>query len=524
VGERPLEQGRPKRGHTTQKAADAPYIEVSIWQGSLPAEFRVISPFLGYPVFVRTARVYNDDGGWRRARPEGGLLPPRNSVVSAADAMNTDAKPTYKHPILWVPTSYFAMGTVYTMVTTAANIMFANLGFSNEQSALYSSLTGFAFTFKPLWAPLLELGKTKKFFVVLMQLILAGVFMALAAALKLPAFVAPAVGLLMIAALAGATQDLVTDGVYVTTLSNKHQAAFSGVQSMSWSIGPIVAGSALVLLVGKLAGEGGGIKPSVGAYSSAWMITFILLGALMLGMAIWHTAFLPQGSKAADAPKSLSEGFVMFGRVFVTFFQKKDVWKLIGFAFFYRFGLGLLDKVSTLFLLDSRAHGGLGLDNSKLGLLNGIATAAFIIGSLVGGWFVARRGLKRSLLILCLFLNVPNVTFLYLGWVRPESLWIIGLIFCIEKLGWGIGAVGHMVYMMQQIAPGPYRMAHYAFATGFGLSMCMTVTGAASGYIQQAVGYQTYFIIVLLAAAPSLLFTAIAPFHHGDASAEAAAK
>jgi PAT family beta-lactamase induction signal transducer AmpG len=117
---------------------------------------------------------------------------------------------------------------------------------------------------------------------------------------------------------------------------------------------------------------------------------------------------------------------------------------------------------------------------------------------------------------------VPNVTFLYLGWVRPESLWIIGAIFCIEKLGWGIGAVGHMVYMMQQIAPGPYRMAHYAFATGFGLSMCMTVTGAASGYIQQAVGYQTYFIIVLLAAAPSLLFTAIAPFHHGDGSAEAA--
>jgi PAT family beta-lactamase induction signal transducer AmpG len=439
--------------------------------------------------------------------------------------MNTDAKPTYKHPILWVPTSYFAMGTVYTMVTTAANIMFANLGMSNELSALYSSLTGFAFTFKPLWAPLLELGKTKKFFVVLMQLILAGVFIALAAALKLPAFVVPVVVLLMVAALAGATQDLVTDGVYVTTLGNKHQAAFSGVQSMSWSIGPIVAGSAVVLLVGKLAGEGtaGLAKPSASAYSSAWMITFIVLGLLMLGMALWHTAFLPQGSKAPDAPKSFADGLKLFGRVFATFFQKKDVWKLIGFAFFYRFGLGLLDKISTLFLLDSRAHGGLGLDNSKLGLLNGIATAAFIVGSLIGGWFVASRGLKRSLLILCLFLNVPNVTFLYLGWVRPESLWVIGAIFIIEKLGWGIGAVGHMVYMMQQIAPGPYRMAHYAFATGFGLSMCMTVTGAASGYIQQAVGYQTYFIIVLLAAAPSILFTLLAPFHQGDGSGPAPA-
>ena len=437
--------------------------------------------------------------------------------------MNTEATPSYKNPILWVPTSYFAMGTVYTMVTTAANIMFANLGLPNDQSALYSSLTGFAFTFKPLWAPLLELGKTKKFFVVLMQFILAAVFMAMAAVLKMPAFIGPAVVLLMVAALAGATQDLVTDGVYVTTLSNKHMAAFSGVQSMSWSIGPIVAGSALVLLVGVLAGEATGApKPPVSAYTSAWLVTFIVLGALMVGMAFWHSAFLPQGSKAADAPRSFGDGVVLFGRVFATFFQKKDVWKLIGFAFFYRFGLGLLDKISTLFLLDTRAHGGLGLDNSKLGILNGIATAAFIVGSLVGGWFVAKRGLKRSLLILCFFLNVPNVTFLYLGWAQPESVYIIGLIFCIEKLGWGIGAVGHMVYMMQQIAPGPYKMAHYAFATGFGLSLCMTVTGAVSGYIQQAVGYQTYFIIVLLAAAPSILFTILAPFHHGGDDAQAA--
>ena len=437
--------------------------------------------------------------------------------------MNTEATPSYKNPILWVPTSYFAMGTVYTMVTTAANILFVNLGLSNAQSALYSSLTGFAFTFKPLWAPLLELYRTKKFFVVLMQFILAGVFAALAMALKMPSFMVPAVILLMVAALAGATQDLVTDGVYVTTLSNKHMAAFSGVQSMSWSIGPIVAGSALVLLVGVLAGEKAGMpKPPVSAYTSAWLVTFIVLGVLMAGMALWHMAFLPQGSRAADAPKTLGDGVRLFGRVFVTFFQKKDVLKLIGFAFFYRFGLGLLDKVSTQFLLGSRATGGLGLDNSKLGILNGIATAAFIAGSLVGGWFVAKRGLKRSLLILCMFLNVPNVTFLYLGWFQPESVYVIGLIFCIEKLGWGIGAVGHMVYMMQQIAPGPYKMAHYAFATGFGLSLCMTITGAVSGYIQQAVGYQTYFVIVLLAAAPSILFTVIAPFHHGDEAVAAA--
>ncbi len=425
---------------------------------------------------------------------------------------------TYKHPILWVPSGYFAMGTVYTMVTTAANILFANLGLPNEQAASYSSLTGFAFTFKPLWAPLLELGKTKKFFVVLMQFVLAAAFVGLAVALKLPSFVGPVVGLLMVAALAGATQDLVTDGVYVTTLDTKRQAAFAGVQSMSWSIGPILASSFLVLIVGKLAGEvaGAASKPAPAQYASAWLVVCAGLGALLLLLALWHAAFMPAGAKAADAPRSFGDGLATFGRVFVTFFQKKDVWKLIAFAFFYRFGLGLLDKIAPLFIIGSRAEGGLGLDNTKLGILNGIATAAFIAGSLIGGALVAKRGLKRSLLILCLFLNVPNVTFLYLGWVRPDSLWIIGTIFCIEKLGWGIGAVGHMIYMMQQIAPGPYKTAHYAFATGLGLSLCMTLTGLASGHIQKAVGYQNFFLIVLVAAVPSIIVTLMAPFHHSD--------
>lgn len=425
-------------------------------------------------------------------------------------------QPAYAHPALWVPTSYFAMGAVYTMVTTSANIMFANVGLPNDLAALYSSLTGFAFSFKPLWAPLLELYKTKKFFVVLMQLILAACFAGVGFALKMPAFVVPVVVLLMISAVAGATQDIVSDGVYVTTLDSKRQAAFAGVQSMCWSIGPVLAASVLVGIVGIIAGEmEGQPKPEVGAYTTAWFWAFIGLGALIGAVALWHTKFLPQGEKAHDAPRSVSDAVVTFGKVFVTFFQKKDVLLLLGFAFFYRFGLGLLDKVGPLFLLDSRANGGLGLNNKELALLQGFATVAFIVASLAGGVFVSKSGLnKKSLLTLCLALNVPNVTFLYLGFAKPENIWIIGTIFMIEKFGWGFGAVGHMIYMMQQIAPGPYRTAHYAFATGIGLSLCMTLTGMISGYIQTAVGYETFFIIVLIAAAPSLLFTILAPFHH----------
>jgi PAT family beta-lactamase induction signal transducer AmpG len=287
---------------------------------------------------------------------------------------------------------------------------------------------------------------------------------------------------------------------------------------MTWSLGPILASSVLVMLVGRLAGEGpnAALRPSADAYAHAWLVVFGAVAALLMCVAVFHAAFLPPGAAATTSAQSLGDVGRTFAKVFVSFVQKRDVAKLMAFAFFYRVGVGLLDKVASLFWLDSREHGGLGLNNHGVGVLNGLATAAFIGGSMAGGWFVARRGLRRSLMTLCLCLNVPNATFLYLAWARPQSMSVIALIFVIEKLGWGFGSVGHMIYMMQQIAPGPYKTAHYSFATGLGLSLSMTLMGVISGYVEAAVGYQNFAVIVLLASIPSIFFTWIAPFHQPE--------
>jgi len=176
----------------------------------------------------------------------------------------------------------------------------------------------------------------------------------------------------------------------------------------------------------------------------------------------------------------------------------------------------LLDKMGPLFLIDSRVNHGLGLSNQAVATAYGtFGTGAFIVGSLVGGWIVSRAGLRKTLLLLCLCINIPNVTFLFLSQTMPTSMALITVIITIEQLGWGIGAVGHMIYMMQQIAPGPYKTAHYTFATAL-MGACMMTTGAVSGYVEKAVGYQWFFIIVLLAAGPSLLATILAPFHNPD--------
>ncbi len=416
--------------------------------------------------------------------------------------------PRKAHPILWVPTSYFSMGAIYMTITLVTTIMYRNLGMPDEQAAFWASALGFPYTVKFLWAPLLEMFKTKKFFVVAMQWGIAAAFVAVGFALKLPAFVPITLGLLFLAAFFGATQDVAADGVYVTGLNRTEQARFTGFQSLCWSIGPIFASGVLVRFSGEF--HEGGMD-----WASSWqLICFIIAGTAGI-LGVYHLKFLPPGAKAEHAPESVAEGLSTMGDAFKTLFRKRGVWMMLSFAFFYRFGQGLLDKIGPLFMLNDRQDGGLGLSNQLLGDINGVyGTIGFLVGGLLGGWFVSRRGLSTGVLFfLCCMMNVPNLTYVYLGMTQPSDVWIISATITLEKFGFGFGAVGHMIYMMQQLAPGKYATAHYAFGTAL-MGFCMMTTGMVSGYIQKLLGgYVEYFWFVMLATIPSFVVTWLAPFH-----------
>jgi PAT family beta-lactamase induction signal transducer AmpG len=422
-------------------------------------------------------------------------------------------KASYASPFLWVPTSYLAMGLIYATVSAVANIMFKNLGLENVQAAFWSSLFILPYTIKPLWAPVVELYKTKKFFVLMMQFMLVGMVAGVALAVRLPgrSFLIPVLVMLGITGLAGATQDIASDGVYVTTLASAEQAKYLGIQSMCWNAGPILASGVLVRISGML-------HTSTGDWGRAWMTVMLAIAALIGVIAVYHLKILPQGAKALDAPRSVADAMRTFGDAFVTFFQKRDIWLMILFAFFFRFGYGFLEKMGPLFIIDARSNGGLGLTNEALGDIYGtFGTGGFMAGSILGGLFVARRGLRRTLLLLCLCMNVPNVVFVYLSQTLIRSYPLIATVMTIEKFAWGFGAVGLMIYMMQQVAPGPYKTAHYTFATAF-MGLNMMLTGMIGGAIEQWVGYRTFFILVLVAAVPSILVTVYAPFHHPDST------
>ena len=231
---------------------------------------------------------------------------------------------------------------------------------------------------------------------------------------------------------------------------------------------------------------------------------------------------MPEGARAADTPGSVRDAGRILLDAFVTLFQKRDVWRMIAFAFLFRLSVGFLEKIGPFFMVDPAAKGGLGLSNEMLGLIYGTyGLAAVLLGSLLGGLYVARRGLKRTLFVLCCAINIPNAAFLVMSIYLPSSLMLVTLGVVVEKFFFGFGAVGFMIYLMQQLAPGKYTTTHYAFGTGL-MGLCNLVTGVVSGHLQEMMGYVSYFVFVMVATIPSFLATWFAPFHHDDGSEPAA--
>jgi PAT family beta-lactamase induction signal transducer AmpG len=420
-------------------------------------------------------------------------------------------------PLLWVPSGYFTMALTAVTLNSVTAIMFKNLGMTNAQAAEYASFLLFVYTIKPLFAPLVEMYRTKKFFTLCAQVAVGLGFVVAALIMALPNCLAILTAVFFIISFFGATQDIASDGVYVTSLSSRAQSLYCGVQSLSWNLGPIVASGGLVYLSGWLHTHYFHHDAAIPGpeWAESWHVIFFIVGVITLAMAAWHSMVMPDGAHSANTNTSLQDAWNILRDAFVTFFQKRDVWIMIAFAFFFRSSIGLLEKIGPFFMVDPVAKGGLGLSNELLGVIYGAyGLSAFLFGSLLGGIFVTRCGLQPSLLfLLACAVNIPGVTFLLMSIFQPSNLVTIAAGVAIEKFFFGFGSVGYMIYLMQQLAPGKYPTTHYAFGTAL-LALCMMATGMISGHLQQLLGYVSYFMVAMAATIPSFLVTWFAPFHH----------
>jgi PAT family beta-lactamase induction signal transducer AmpG len=418
--------------------------------------------------------------------------------------MTNAEKKSSRHPFYWIPTTWFAMGLPNLVLGgTVASLLYKSLGYSDGQIAFWTGIIVLPWSFKPLWGPFMELYKTKKFYIQLSQ-IACGVLFALSVlSLYTTVFFPLSVTLFFLIAFFGATQDMAADGIYLSELSASEQARYVGWQGTFYNVAKLFSNGGMVFLAGILI-------PVIGD-RDAWAIVLAIYAVIMLVLGIYNRRVLPD-SATTRSVASTSEVWLTLKDVMISFFRKKNIWWGILFIMLYRFAEGQGIKIMPLFLKADRAAGGLGLSEATVGLLTGIyGTAAFVLGSLAAGYFVANRGLNRgTLLLLCAFFNLPFAAYAYLAITQASSVWVIGTAIAVEHFGYGFGFIGIILFIMQQIAPGRYQMAHYAFGsaiTYFGYTLASMMSGAISDYL----GYAHFFIWVLISTLPAFLVSWLVP-------------
>lgn len=411
-------------------------------------------------------------------------------------------------PLLWIPTLYFAMGLPFVTINATSGIMFKNMGVSDAKIAFWTAFIILPWTLKPLWSPFLEIYMTKRFFAITTQLACGILFALLTVTLPLADFFSKSIAILSLIAFCGATHDIAADGIYIHSLSNGQQAKYVGWQGAFYNLAKIFSIGFLVYIAGILEKQYGVTK--------CWIFIMFMYSIVMIILSIYHHLILPKDQPELQRAVSSEQIFCELWEVISSFFTKRNIVWSITFIILYRFAEGFAMKIAPLFFKADREDGGLGLSTSQIGLIYGTyGSAAFIFGSVLAGYFISKKGLKKSLVWLCAIFNIPFAVYAVLAIFQPTDIATISSAVIFEYFGYGFGFVALILYMMQQVAPGKNATAHYAFATGI-MNLGVMIPGMLSGLLSDWLGYRMFFIWVLVATIPAFLVSIFVPFSYPD--------
>lgn len=404
----------------------------------------------------------------------------------------------------WLPSLYFAEGLPFVVVMTVSVIMYKRLGISNAEIAFYTSWLYLPWVIKPLWSPIVDILKTRRFWIITMQLLVGAGFATIALCLQADNFFRYSLAALWLVAFSSATHDIAADGFYILSLNDHEQAWFVGIRNTFYRLAMIAGQGLLVMVAGYLESETNDV-------SLSWSIVFYLLAGILVILFAWHRRVLPRpDSDVVGEASSLRELMAKFVETFVAFFRKEHIGKVIAFLLLYRVAEAQLTKLAPPFLLDDRAVGGLGLATADVGFVYGTAGALMLtLGGLCGGFLAARHGLKYWLWWMVAAINLPDVVYVALAYLQPQSLLPVVIAVGVEQFGYGLGFAAYTLYMLY-VSRGTHSTAHFAICTGF-MALGMMLPGMFSGWLQEFFGYQQFFVWVLVATIPSFLVAALIP-------------
>jgi PAT family beta-lactamase induction signal transducer AmpG len=402
-----------------------------------------------------------------------------------------------KNPWLWIPLLNFASGFPYAIIISVSVIMYKNLGISNEDIGIYTSLLYLPWVIKPLWSPFIDLHSTKRKWFLSMQLLISIAFLIVGFSIPLNHFFILSLAIFWVAAFASASNDVATDGFYLLSLSKDQQSFFLGIRSTFYRLS-MLTGNGLIVIIG------GYLETEFGDKSKAWSYTMIIVGLLMATITLYNLFTTPISEK--ETSDDSTEQRKDFATVFTSFFKKKQIGLVLGFILLFRLGESQLMKMLTPFLIDGKELGGMGLTTEDVGIIYGtFGVIALLIGGTLGGIAISKQGLGKCMLPMILIMHLPIVGFILLAHFHPENTLFIYLAVIIEQFGYGFGFAAFMMYLIY-VAEGESKTSHYALATGF-MALGMMLPGMISGYIQEYLGYGNFFIWVLCATIPGIIIS-----------------
>jgi MFS transporter, PAT family, beta-lactamase induction signal transducer AmpG len=409
----------------------------------------------------------------------------------------TTAPSKATNPWAWIPTLYFGQGIPYVVVMSLSVVMYKNLGLSNTDIALYTSWLYLPWVIKPLWSPLVDMFKTKRWWIWALQLTVGASFACVALSIPTTQFFQITLAVFWLMAFSSATHDIAADGFYMLALPQHQQAAFVGVRSSFYRAAMIFGQGGLVFLAGTL-------TQNLGDVRLAWQLVFATLSAVFFALFAYHRWALPRPASDVASLSDNGNAFKEFAATFAAFFKRKDIGLVLAFLLLFRLGEAQALKLVTPFLLDATSKGGLGLTTTQVGVVYGtIGVLALTCGGLLGGFVISRHGLKRWLWPMLLAVHLPNLVFVYLASVQPDNLFVIASCIAVEQFGYGFGFAAYLLFMIM-VADGPHKTAHYALCTGF-MALGMMLPGMVSGWIQAQLGYTQFFVWVCAATIPSVV-------------------
>ena len=403
----------------------------------------------------------------------------------------------HRSPWAWLPTLYFAEGLPYVAVMTISVIMYKKLGISNTDIALYTSWLYLPWVIKPFWSPFVDLLKTKRWWIVTMQLLVGAGFAGIAFTIPGSNFFRTTLAVFWLVAFSSATHDIAADGFYMLALDVEDQAFYIGIRNTFYRVATIAGQGLLVVLAGELE------KHTTIVMS--WSITFYIMAGLFIAFFLYHSYILPKPKSDHSSPDENSAANIArdFLSTFASFFKKKHAGMAILFMLLFRLPEAQLVKLINPFLLDPVNKGGLGLSTAEVGLVYGtVGIIGLTVGGIIGGFCAAKGGLKKWLWPMAWSISLTCITFVYLAYFQPQSLIIINICVFIEQFGYGFGFTAYMLFLIYY-SDGKHKTAHYAICTAF-MALGMMLPGMAAGWLQEQLGYEKFFVWVMICCAATI--------------------